>query len=92
MTYDLPMPKSSKHLGWKVKIRNLERTEDPHVTIIWKTLSWRYNIRNTGFMDREPNPDQVPKDVVAHIEENVEKLRAEWNKKHPENRVESRDR
>jgi hypothetical protein len=46
---------------------NLERTEDPHVTIMWKAKSWRYNIRRTGFMDREPDPKEVPEEVVAHI-------------------------
>jgi hypothetical protein len=32
--YALKMPKPLKDKGWKVKIRNWERTEEPHVTIL----------------------------------------------------------
>jgi hypothetical protein len=92
MVYELPIPKSQRDRGWKVKIRNLERTEDPHVTIMWKAKSWRYNIRRTGFMDREPDPKEVPEEVVAHIEKKLTKLREEWDRKHPGNPIESGDR
>jgi hypothetical protein len=44
MVYELRLPRIFRDRGWKVKIRNLERTEEPHVTIIWKTRSWRYSI------------------------------------------------
>lgn len=91
MVYELSIPEVQKGRGWKVKIRNLERTEDPHVTILWKNYSWRYNIRDSGFMDREPDPREVPDDVVAYIEEHLQELRDEWDKKHPENPIESRD-
>jgi len=89
MVYELRMPTTLRNRGWKVKIRNLERTEDPHVTILWKTKAWRYNIRNPGFMDREPDPSDVPLGVVKHIRENLDGLRKQWDKKHPENPVES---
>jgi hypothetical protein len=91
MVYELPMPRTFKDRGWKVKIRNLERTEEPHVTIIWKTRSWRYSIRNTGFMDAEPDPADVPREVVAHVQENLNALRRQWDKKHPENPIDSRE-
>ncbi len=32
MTYSLPMPRVLEGRGWKVKIRNLERSEVPHAT------------------------------------------------------------
>lgn len=89
MVYELPMPKSLKERGWKVKIRNLERTEDPHVTVLWKTTAWRYNIRNPGFTDREPDPRDVPPEVVEQIRVCLDKLRHEWDTKHPENTVQS---
>lgn len=89
MVYTLDMPKPLRDKGWKVKIRNLERTEDPHVTILWKTRSWRYNIRSTGFMDNEPDPRLVPGGVVDHIQEKLDLLRTEWDKKHPENPIDS---
>lgn len=91
MVYELRLPRIFRDRGWKVKIRNLERTEEPHVTIIWKTRSWRYSIRNTGFMDAEPAPTDVPREVVAHIEENLDTLRQQWDRKHPENPVDSRE-
>lgn len=89
MVYELPMPAVQKDRGWKVKIRNLERTEEPHVTILWKTWSWRYSIRNPRFMDREPDPRQVPQEVMEQVETNLETLRQAWDRKHPENPVES---
>ena len=92
MVYLLPLPKDLKARGWKIKIRNLERTEEPHVTILWKTYSWRYNIRRCGFMDREPDPREVPADVVAHIEKHMKKLHEEWDRKHPHNPIGWRDR
>ena len=91
MVYELRMPKALRDKRWKVKIRNLERTEDPHITILWKTKSWRYNIRETGFMDNEPDPRQVPDEVVEHIENKLDTLRTEWDKKHPENPIDSGD-
>lgn len=91
MVYELPMPGPQRDRGWKVKIRNLERTEEPHVTILWKTSSWRYNIRSPGFMDRRPNPSDVPEEVVAHIMKSMKTLREEWDRKHPQNPVESGD-
>jgi hypothetical protein len=38
MVYELPMPETQRDRGWKVKIRNLERTEEPHVTILLEDL------------------------------------------------------
>ena len=89
MVYTLEMPKALKDKGWEVKIRNLERTENPHVTILWKTQSWRYNIRSTAFMDSERDPKLVPGGVVDHIQEKLDLLRTEWDKKHPENPIDS---
>ena len=89
MVYSLQMPKALRDKGWKVKIRNLERTEDPHVTILRKTNFWRYNIRKTGFMDSEPDPRHVPDEVVEHIAKKLATLRTEWDKKHPENPIDS---
>lgn len=51
----------------------------------------RYNIRSPGFMDREPDPRQVPEEIVAHIEANLEILRQAWDARHPENPVQSGD-
>lgn len=91
IVYTLQMPKALRDNGWKVKIRNLERTEEPHVTILRRTTVWRYNIRETGFMDSEPDPRQGPDEVIEHIANKLKTLQMEWDKKHPENPIDSGD-
>ena len=36
MPFELPLPKKLKAEGWKVKIREKERVEPPHVTVMHK--------------------------------------------------------
>jgi hypothetical protein len=91
MTYSLSMPRALKDQGWRVKIRNLDRSEEPHVTIMRKTMSWRYRIRNPGFMDRAPDPNLVPGEVIHHITAHLEELRREWDLRYPENPVASEE-
>jgi hypothetical protein len=43
------------------------------------------------FLDRQPDPKEVPDDVVAEIERTVELLRREWDARYPENPVESKE-
>jgi 2'-5' RNA ligase len=45
VTYTLELPERLRRRGWKVKIRNLERNEQPHVTVLRKTSSWRFGLR-----------------------------------------------
>lgn len=40
-------------------------------------------------MDSEPDPKLVPGGVVDHIQEKLDLLRTEWDKKHPENPIDS---
>jgi hypothetical protein len=42
-------------------------------------------------MDRRPDPSDVPEEVVAHIMKSMKTLREEWDRKHPQNPVESGD-
>jgi hypothetical protein len=74
---------------WKVKIREKERLEHPHVTIIRGTSSWRINLRDGGFMDNPPDPRLVPQDLLNYIkrEDVWTRLVQEWNKKYPNNHV-----
>ena len=74
---------------WKVKIREKERLESPHVTVIQGTKSWRFDLRTRSFMDDHPDPSEVPRGLVRHIEENIETLSTEWDKKYPHNPVSS---
>ena len=46
MPFDLPLPKKLKAEGWKVKIREKERVEPPHVTVMHKADEWRLGLRD----------------------------------------------
>ena len=51
MAFDFPLPKRLAKAGWKVKIRDKERLEEPHVTIIKGTNCWRFGLRSRAFLD-----------------------------------------
>jgi len=72
-----------------VKIREKENREPPHVTILRGTRAWRINLRDGEFMDRTPDPEEVPSDLLEHVkrEENWQVLCAEWDRKYPANPV-----
>jgi hypothetical protein len=42
MAFRLPLPDPLPARGCKVKIRDLERNEPPHVTIVQKQRAWRF--------------------------------------------------
>ena len=88
-TLNLPEPWATR--GWKVKIRDRERLEPPHVTILRRTRAWRFDLRSERFLDKEPDPNEVPKDVVSEVRSNLTLLRQEWDRMFPENRVSSQD-
>lgn len=86
-TLNLPEPWPSR--GWKVKIRDRERLEPPHVTILHKTRTWRFGLRSERFLDKEPDPKDVPKEVMDEIRSNLTRLRQEWDRMFPENPISS---
>jgi hypothetical protein len=85
MPYSLPLPELLAHQGWKVKIRDRERNEPPHVTILHRTRAWRYGLRRLEFLDREPPPREVPDEVIAAIHAGLEECRRVWDQMYPEN-------
>lgn len=87
MSYSLELPARLVTEGWKIKIRNFERLEPPHVAIIRGTRLWRYEIRDPGFLDRVPPPREVPEEVIAVIHKSLDELRQEWNRRYPRNPV-----
>lgn len=89
MTYALKLPDRLCKQGWKVKIRNLERGEAPHVTILFKTRAWRLGLRDLRFLDVSPNPREVSEAVIDEILIHVEVLRREWDVRYPENPIDS---
>jgi hypothetical protein len=87
MPFELPLPGRLKQARWKVKIREKESREPPHVTILRGTQAWRINLRTGQFMDSQPNPDDVPQDVLDQIRQHWQRLCDEWDRKYPRNRV-----
>ena len=87
MPYTLPLPRrlASK---WRVKIYDNERLEVPHVTIVRGRDSWRINLRTMEFMDEEPSPKEIHKDVRQAVKDNWQLLQREWNRIHPGNPIE----
>jgi hypothetical protein len=82
-----PLPAPWAHQGWKLKIRDRERLEPPHVTILFRTNAWRYGLRRKGFLDRSPDPQDVPSSIVAFIEENLLEIVEAWDELYPLNKV-----
>ncbi len=92
MPFELPLPKKLRSRGWKVKIREKERVEPPHVTVMHKLDEWRLGLRDRQLLvppggrikDIEPA-------VMRIIDENWQVLVAAWDAKYPENPVASNE-
>jgi len=91
MAFSFPLPPPFDAQGWKLKIRDRERSEPPHVTILHKHRAWRLDLRSLRFLDREPDPAEVPRDIEKHILNNIDLLRKEWDEIYPENPVNSQE-
>jgi hypothetical protein len=89
MPFELSLPHKFRQAKWKAKIREKETREPPHLTLLKKTQAWRIDLRTTEFMDAEPDPAEVPKDLVDFIrgEKVWQQLCDEWDKKYPKNPV-----
>jgi hypothetical protein len=75
---------------WRLKIRDKERVEPPHVSLIRGTECWRLCLRTGRFLDRKPDPRQVPKRLLEHIERRREEFIRAWDELYPHNPVESK--
>jgi hypothetical protein len=87
MPFSLPLLPPWSSQGWKAKIRDRERLEPPHVTVLHRARAWRWNLRSGGFMDADPPADDVPEEIVAFIVEHLAELRAAWDAMYPSNPV-----
>ena len=92
MPFVLPLSEPWKSRGWKVKIAEKERVEPPHATIYHRTCRWRLGLRSGEFLDEEPDPADVPRDLVTVVREQVPVLAEAWDRMYPHNPVCSRDR
>ena len=90
MPHELPLPRKLKTQGWKVKIREKERVEPPHVTVIHGVDEWRLGLRDKQLL---VPPGGRIKDIDSRllqiIEKHWEHLKAAWDEKDPENPVSS---
>ena len=91
MAFSMPLPAPLPAQGWKVKIRDRERNEPPHATVLHKTRAWRFDLRAGEFLDDDPDPSDVPNELIDEIERNIDLLRREWDARYPENPVASEE-
>src|SRR5690242_3417493 len=90
MPFDVPLPRKLKSQGWKVKIREKERVEPPHVPVTHKADEWRLGLPDKRLLvppgGRIKDIDPA---VMQIIEERWEALIEAWDAKYPENPVSS---
>ena len=86
MAFNLRLPALLARMRWKVKIRDRERVEDPHITIIFKMNVWRVGLRDGRFIDDGGWKD-MPEGLRAIIEANWAALRSAWDEMYPHNTV-----
>lgn len=93
MPFDLPLPKKLRVRGWKVKIREKERLEPPHVTVFHGEDIWRIGLRNRDFLvppGGSWNDIDVEVRELIEDEDNWKELCEFWDGKYPNNPVTSK--
>lgn len=90
--FDLKLPARWKAAKWKVKIRDNEAVEEPHVTILHGPDVWRVSLRDGHIMDGGSWKD-IENGVRETIQDpkNWERLRKAWDLRFPHNSVGGND-
>jgi hypothetical protein len=86
MAFNLRLPALLARIRWKVKIRDKERAEDPHITIIRGTKVWRVCLRDGRFMDGGSWKD-MPAGLQEVVREHWQQLCAAWAQMYPHNPI-----
>jgi hypothetical protein len=90
MPFQLPLPRKLKAEGWKVKIREKERVEPPHITIMHKAEEWRLGLRDRQLLVPPGGRlKDIDGEVMRIIDEQWRRLIEAWDEKYPENPVSS---
>jgi hypothetical protein len=86
MAFNLRLPALLARMRWKVKIRDKERLEEPHLTIIHRTRVLRVSLRDGRFLDGGSWKD-TPDGLRPIVERHWERLCAAWDEMYPLNPV-----
>ncbi len=89
MAFSLEMPGLLYTEGWKVKIRDKERLEPPHVAIFRKRQQWRIGLRDGAFLTPGGSWHDIDERVREVVEANWQLLCDQWDRTYPSNRVSS---
>lgn len=89
MPHELNLASGLKKAYWKVKIRDAERLEEPHVTIFRKFRKWRLSLRTGAFLEEGQSWRQIDAGVRTAIEAAWVKLQEEWDARYPHNPISS---
>ena len=84
--FDLNLPARWKAAKWKVKIRDNEAVEEPHVTILRGPDVWRVSLRDQHFLDGGSWND-IEDEVRGAILKNWKALQTAWDARFPCNLV-----
>ena len=87
MAYELEIDDDHRRQGWKVKIRDNERVEPPHVSIIRGTRTWRFGLRDLRFLDVDPPAREVPAGLITLVRARIAILRAAWDRMYAGNPI-----
>jgi hypothetical protein len=70
-----------------VKVRDKEIGHLPHAHIGRRTTEWRFGLREGAFLDGEPDPRGVPKELVEYVVAHLGEISAMWDRLYPHNPV-----
>lgn len=86
MAFNLKLPRLLAKMRWKVKIRDRERVEGPHFTIIHGTTVWRVCLRDGRFLD-SGSWNEMPDGLEQAVRAQWQQLCDEWDRMYPHNPI-----
>jgi hypothetical protein len=90
MAHRFDLPTVFSDAGWVLKVRDRERVEPPHVTLLHRGRAWRFGLRGHAFLDREPPSRDVPKALQLALAARIIEFTQVWDTMYPWNPVNSR--